>query len=180
MSVGNTLKDGSVYKGDNLVLRKPRLEEGAKIHTLVKSCKPLDVNSIYTYLLLSQHFADTCVVAEVHGQVVGFLSGYVLPSRRDVLFVWQIAVDERWRGQSFGKRLLKDVLQRAFCRNCCFLETTITPSNNASWSLFRSFARDLATSCEEYSCFSEGRFGQERHEAEHLFRIGPFDVNWVK
>jgi len=180
MSVGNTLKERSVYKSDNLVLRKPRLEDGAKIHALVKSCKPLDVNSVYTYLLLCQHFADTCVVAEVHGKVVGFLSGYVLPPRRDVFFVWQIAVDERWRGKSFGKRLLRDVLQRAFCRDCCFLETTISPSNNASWGLFRSFVKDLAISYEECSCFSEEYFGQERHEAEHLFRIGPFDVNWVK
>jgi len=181
MPVGNSLKNNSVPSRDKeMILRKTQPCDGSQIHALVKNCKPLDLNSVYSYLLLCQHFADTCVVAEIEGHIVAFLSGYIPPSRRNVLFVWQIAVDGKWRGQGLGKRLLNEVLHRNFCRHCCFLETTITPSNDASWNLFRSVARDLNAPCQESICFSEKHFGQKHHEAEYMFRIGPFDANWVK
>jgi len=180
VSTSNELRKISAKLEDEPVLRRPRVEDGAKIHQLVKSCKPLDLNSVYSYLLLCQHFAETCVVADVDGQVVAFLSGYVPPSKKNVFFVWQVAVDGKAREQGCGKRLLREVLQRPYCRDCRFLETTITPSNHASQNLFRSFAKDLDAPCEVSICFSDGDFGQKRHEAEYLFRIGPFDANQVK
>ncbi len=175
------MKDGSKSVSPNrtkeLVLRKPEVADGAKIFALVESCKPLDKNSVYSYLLLCHHFADTCVVAEEEGDIVAFLSGYRPPDREGVFFVWQVAVDTQIRGQGLGKLLLKEVLRRPAARRCNFLETTITPSNEASQRLFASLARDLKARCTVTSCFSEDHFGHENHEAEHLFRIGPFHLN---
>jgi L-2,4-diaminobutyric acid acetyltransferase len=160
-----------------LVLRKPDVSDGARIFNLVEVCKPLDVNSVYSYLLLCHHFADTCVVAELNGEIVAFLSGYRPPDRVGVFFVWQVAVDPQMRGQGLGKLLLTEALQRPAARGCNFLETTITPSNDASRRLFTSLARDLKARCTVSSCFSDEHFGQENHEAEHLFRIGPFSLS---
>ena len=160
-----------------LVLRKPHVDDGAKIHALINKCKPLELNSVYSYLLLCKHFADTCVVAEEDGEILAFLSGYCLPSDHEVFFVWQVAVDSRIRDRGLGKRLLHEVLQRKTCQSCHFLETTITLSNTASLRLFWSIARDLDAHCEESVYFSEELFGQKNHEAEYLFRIGPFNVN---
>ncbi len=160
-------------------LRKPELSDGAKIFALVESCKPLDKNSVYSYLLLCHHFADTCAVAEFDGEIVAFLSGYRPPDREEVFFVWQVAVDPKMRSQGLGKRLLHEVLRRTAVKGCRFLETTITPSNEASQRLFSTLARDLEARFTVASCFSEEHFGHENHEAEHLFRIGPFSLETV-
>ncbi|HBQ24847.1 MAG TPA: diaminobutyrate acetyltransferase, partial [Syntrophomonas sp.] len=48
-------------------MRFPSEEDGRGIWELVKSTRVLDLNSAYSYLLLSKYFSDTCVVAEVEG-----------------------------------------------------------------------------------------------------------------
>ena len=62
-----------------LVLRKPRPDDGPAIWELVRACKPLDENSLYCNLVQAEHFADTCVVAERDGAVVGWISGHMIP-----------------------------------------------------------------------------------------------------
>jgi L-2,4-diaminobutyric acid acetyltransferase len=178
MSVSSIAKCGSIYNGQNqLFFRKPELKDATKIHALINTCKPLALNSVYCYLLLCQHFADTCVVAEDKGELIAFLSGYRLPSDPKVFFVWQVAVDSRVRGGGIGKRLLREILQRTVCQGCHFLETTIILSNTASWHLFRSIARDLEAHSEEKEYFSNELFGEENYETEYLLRIGPFNIN---
>ena len=44
-------------------LRRPTATDGADIWALVKTCKPLDENSMYCNLVQAEHFRDTCVVA---------------------------------------------------------------------------------------------------------------------
>ena len=61
------------------LLRKPLAEDGAAIWTLVQACQPLDENSMYCNLIQCDHFRDTCVVAELDGKTVGWVSAYVLP-----------------------------------------------------------------------------------------------------
>jgi hypothetical protein len=74
-------------------MRLPTRKDGAAIHHLISECPPLDLNSLYAYLLLGEHFSDTCVLAEsAGGRINGFISAYVIPTRPDVLFVWQVAV----------------------------------------------------------------------------------------
>lgn len=178
MSVSSIVKSGSIYTGQNQhVFRKPEVKDAVKIHALINACKPLAVNSVYSYLLLCQHFTDTCVVAEEEGGIIAFLSGYRLPSYQEVFFVWQVAVDSRVRGGGIGKRMLCEVLQRTVCQDCRFIETTITRQNTASWHLFWALARDLEAHCEEKVYFSNEHFGQANQEAEYLLRIGPFNVN---
>lgn len=169
--------DADPEDADQLILRKPRLDDGAMISELVQSCKPLDTNSTYCYLLLSRDFAETCVVAEDRGEIVAFLSGYRPPDRRDVFFLWQIAVDVRYRKKGIAKRMLHEVLNRPSMRECRFIETTISPSNERSMRLFTSLSRELEAHCDVVVCFSESHFGHLDHEEENLFRIGPFKLN---
>ena len=79
--------------GGTQQMRPPSRKDGAALHRLISECPPLDLNSLYAYLLLAEHFSDTCVLAEsAGGRIDGFISAYVLPDRPDVLFVWQVAV----------------------------------------------------------------------------------------
>lgn len=157
-----------------VIYRAPRLADAAQVHALVDACRPLDLNSVYAYMLLCTHFADTCAVAEQDGRPVGFVSGYLEPSTSGVLFIWQVAVSPAVRGRGVATRLLEDVLNRAACRHVHYLETTITPSNAASWSLFRAVARGRRANVHHSTLFRSEDFGTDDHEEEQLVRIGPF------
>jgi L-2,4-diaminobutyric acid acetyltransferase len=149
------------------------MRDGAAIWNLVRRSKPLDENSCYAYLLLCEHFADTCVVATRAGVVIGFVSAYLPPKKDGVVFVWQVAVDEGARGMGLASAMLNDLLGRPACAQTRYLETTVTPGNTASETLFRSLAARMNTECSERTLFSNDRFGNSDHEEEVLFRIGP-------
>src|SRR5690606_8909841 len=159
----------------SVVYRKPSQGEGKDVHDLVSDCRPLDLNSSYAYMILCAHFADTCVVAEEHGSVVGFISAYRKPADPDVLFVWQVAVSSRVRGRGVASRMLHELLARVGSSNVAAIETTISPDNRASWALFESFAKRLGAAMTRETFFQEEDFGDEKHEAETLLRVGPID-----
>lgn len=157
----------------SVVFRIPTMADASSVRDLVDECKPLDLNSTYAYMLLCTHFAATCIVAEAGGRVVGFVSGYKKPADDSVLFVWQVAVSPSARGQGLGGRMLDELIQRKQCRGVRWLEATVTPSNAASWALFKSFAERHGAQCAEETFFQPEHFGAEQHEEERLLRIGP-------
>ena len=142
---------------------------------LVKHTGVLDLNSVYSYLMLCSYFPDTCVIAEHERRIAGFVTGFCPPIPLHTVFVWQIAVDAAYRGQGLGISLLKELLDRDACAQVNFLETTITPSNGPSHALFSRLARDMGVHCVVSSCFPESVFPQKNHEEERLYRIGPFN-----
>jgi len=155
--------------------RPPRIEEAGAIHALIQRCPPLDVNSRYCYLLICREHADTSVVA-VSGQGVrGFVSAYVRPSATNTVFVWQVAVDPSARGQGLGGRMLDNILERVRGEGVEFLETTVSPSNDASHGTFEALARRLDARVTRAPLFPAQLFGSKDHEAEELLRIGPFN-----
>ena len=159
-----------------LTLRTPTLTDGADICELVENTKPLDPNSCYTYLLLSTHFADTCVVAQDEDEIVGFVSAYRPPKADDVLFVWQVAVKSTARGRGIATAMLNELVERENCKDIAYVEATVTPSNAPSQGLFRSLAKAHNAPCRETCWFPPESFGvddTQDHEAEILFRIGP-------
>lgn len=154
-------------------LRPPDPGDGAALHTLIKNCPPLDLNSLYAYLLQGLHFAATCVLAEHDHTPCGYVSAYCPPGRPDTLFVWQVAVAPGHRGQGLARAMLRHLLDRPACRAVRWLETTVGPSNLASTRLFQGLARDLDCPCTVSPLFSAATFGDGNHDAEHLFRLGP-------
>ncbi|UYV38056.1 diaminobutyrate acetyltransferase [Rhodobacteraceae bacterium D3-12] len=152
-------------------LRKPTAKDGAAIWTLVRSCQPLDENSMYCNLLQCDHFADTCVVAELSGEVAGWVSAYVMPNEPDTLFVWQVAVSDIARGQGLGGLMLQSILNRPECKDVTRLQTTITADNEASWSLFRKFARRQGKDMDMTPYYTQALHFQERHKTEHMVTI---------
>jgi L-2,4-diaminobutyric acid acetyltransferase len=162
----------------SLQFRQPRSIDGAALHHLVSECPPLDLNSLYAYLLLCEHFTGTCVVAEsAGGRIDGFISAYVLPTRPDVMFVWQVAVHARARGQRLGRAMLKALLQRQELEHVRHLETTVSPDNKASRRMFSGLAAELGAHVCEQPLFDRQLFGGADHEDEMLLKIGPFALS---
>lgn len=147
---------------------------------VARDSRTLDLNSTYAYVLFARDFAETSRVAVVDGEVAGFVLGYRRPSRPDCQFVWQIAVDERFRGLGLAGRLLDSLVREARVEPAVrTLETTITDDNVASQRTFRSFADRWdgapvrVSPLFESAHLSPGDSDSETHEPERLYEIGP-------
>lgn len=158
----------------NIVFRSPNAEDGMSVYELVKSCPPLDTNSSYCNLLQCSHFAETSVLAELNGEIAGFISGYLLPDNVNRLFIWQVAVSEKARGQGLAARMLKHLLLRESCKGINYIETTVTESNIASWGLFESLTKSLNTQITRSIMFDRDRHFKGAHDTEIRALIGPF------
>jgi L-2,4-diaminobutyric acid acetyltransferase len=156
---------------DEVQFRKPDAEDGARIWELVAACKPLDENSMYCNLIQCDHFRDTCILAELDGVLVGWISGYVLPGDQNTLFVWQVAVSPKARGLGLAKRMLEQLLARDECHDVTRMQTTITKDNDASWALFRSFAEAQDGELEHEAHFEKETHFQGEQDTEHMVTI---------
>lgn len=154
-------------------LRRPVVADGAEVAALVARSPPLDTNSTYCNLLQCSDFAETCVVAERDGAIVGWVSAYRPPSTPERLFVWQVAVAAAERGEGLAGRMLDALLARPAAAGATMLTTTITEDNVASWGLFGAFAgRHGATLTKSPRFEREAHFGGA-HPTEWEARIAP-------
>lgn len=151
----------------------PTVEDGSAMWELVNN-STLDQNSPYKYLMMCKYFSETCVVAKFNNKTVGFITAFIPPQRSNVVFIWQIGMDPSYRGNGIASEMLNTLVDRESCKYVCYMEATVTPSNDASKSLFKGFARKHNTNCEIKEGFAEDLFPSEEHEEELTFRIGPF------
>lgn len=154
--------------------RRPTAEDAQGIAALIASCPPLDINSLYCNLLQCTHFAATCIVAERHGVVEGWVSGYRPPDDAESLFVWQVAVHERARGMGLGGAMLARLFSRDQRSPPRWLKTTVTASNQNSRRMFARFARQRGADMQIDRWFDRVRHFGGSHESEELISIGPF------
>ena len=154
-----------------ITLRKPVDADGSAVWALIHECQPLDRNSMYCNLLQCDHFADTCVLAERGDDVVGWISAYLVPDDPETLFVWQVAVSERARGQGLAQKMLKELLSRDVCGDVQQLKTTITKDNEASWGLFSRFAERQGADLDSEAHFKRDEHFDGRHATEHMVTI---------
>lgn len=161
------------------MIRALRLSDGADLWRIARDSQTLDLNSSYAYVLWARDFASSSRIAIVDGAPAGFVIGYRRPVRRDCLFIWQVAVDERYRGLGLAAQMLHslvdDILVEPRVRT---LETTITDDNTASQRLFHGFARRWNAPLSVTPLFESTHFiptdhDGAHHEPERLYEIGP-------
>lgn len=159
----------------NIEFCKPVKKNASGIFSLVRNSGVLDVNSEYLYLLQTTHFASTSAVALDDNNVVGFVTGYLIPEQPDALFVWQVGVDANYRGQNIAGRLIENILQRDNLSQVQYIHTTVSPSNASSLRLFEKLASHLKCEIKSQSYFELEDF-LDAHEEEVLYTIGPFNI----
>lgn len=168
-------KESNVSKQtDDIIYRAATATDGGEMWKFVEAAGVLEQNPSYAYILLCQHFGDTCLVAERGGEMVGFVLAYIPPRQPDTVFVWQVGVSKVVRGKGVGMRLLRHLMALPACRNVKYLEASVTPSNTPSQNLFRAFAKRSNTECRKLPFFPS-EFFPEPHESEHLYRVGPIE-----
>jgi L-2,4-diaminobutyric acid acetyltransferase len=150
--------------------------DGMALHRLVGECPPLDPNSSYCNLLQCSHFGSTSMAVFRSGKLCGSTTGYRIPERPDTLFIWQVAVHPQVRGHGLARTMLRKLVAQPALRHIRFMETSITPGNEASWRLFTGFATELHAEMTRSVMFDRELHFQGAHESEYLVRIGPFDM----
>jgi diaminobutyrate acetyltransferase len=158
-----------------VTFRRPADNHAVDVWDLIALCPPLDRNSLYCELLLCTDFADTCVLAERAGVVVGWLSAYRRPSDPSTLFVWQIAVHPDVRSAGLGKQLIVSALNRPACEGVTHIKATVTLGNRASRLLFAAVARELGAPIRQALQFDREVHFKGRHDSEYVIAIGPIE-----
>ncbi|WP_028849658.1 diaminobutyrate acetyltransferase [Thermocrispum municipale] len=171
----NAPADGGTSAAGELVIDNLRKSDGAALWRMARDSGKLDLNSSYAYLLWAVDFADTSVIARLDGEPVGFVIGYRKQRAPDTAVVWQVAVDARARGRGVAGKLLDRMYTPLVRDGVRYLETTITPDNEASIALFAAFAKRWGAEMERSPLFSADDFPDE-HEPEDLYRIGPLRI----
>jgi diaminobutyrate acetyltransferase len=155
---------------DTITIRAAASGDGARMCELARASEALEMNTEYCYLLMAEHFADTCLVAEADGAMLGFVMGYKPPKQPDAAFVWQIGVAAEARGRGIAGRLLDALVDTSGAN---YLEASVGESNAASKVLFNGFARRRGARVESDADFLNASEFPGEHETEKLFRIGP-------
>ncbi|WP_456295025.1 diaminobutyrate acetyltransferase [Vibrio sp. AK197] len=153
------------------VFRAPNIKDGDAVHRLIAECPPLDVNSAYCNFLQSQHFNQTCVIAECNDEIAGFISGYRKPDHPNELFIWQVAVSPRHRGKGLAFHMLQEILMRDGLGDIRVVETTITDDNKGSWSLFKKLDKANGNQGEVSTFLCEEQHFKGKHDTEYLYHI---------
>jgi diaminobutyrate acetyltransferase len=156
-----------------LQLRKPTAQDGPAVTRLIAACAPLDINSAYCNLLQCTHFADSCIVVERDGKILGWVSGYRPPTESSSFFIWQVAVAKAARGKGLAQRMIRALLDRPFAEGVTHLITTVTDDNAPSWALFNGLARTWGASLTRSAMFERDTHFAGAHATEWLARIGP-------
>jgi L-2,4-diaminobutyric acid acetyltransferase len=157
----------------DITIRQASAEDGWQLHQLIERCPPLDQNSAYCNLLQCHHFSQTSAAAWLNGELVGFISGYLLPEQNNCLFIWQVAVDEAARGRGLAVEMLKFIASN---NDVSELQTSITQSNQSSWAMFKKFANAVNAELKESVLFDKERHFNGQHDSEALVTIGPFSL----
>lgn len=154
----------------------PEKRDGREVYDFIKSCPPLDLNSRYAYFLLCDHFSSTSIIcrdSSNNDEVVGFIGGYRKPKEPETLFVWQIAVAEKCRGEKLSHKMLERLIQDTDPVAIENVEATYTPSNKASYYFFSRFGEGKGARVETGNYLSEEDLGgsESNHEAEETIKI---------
>lgn len=105
--------------------------------------------------------------------------GYRRPADPSCLFVWQVAVDEKFRGLGLAGRMLDSLVHNSGEPPVRTLQTTITDDNAASQQTFRSLAKRwgnapmTVTPLFETAHLSLAGPDADLHDPERLYEIGP-------
>ncbi len=159
----------------NFQFRRLAPTDGMALHRLVRACPPLDQNSSYCNLLQCSHFGATSIAALCEDELLGSITGYLIPDRQDTLFIWQAAVHTRARGQGLARTMLRKLLAQVSPLGVRYIETSITSDNTASWRLFTGFATEFKSPLNSSIMFDKALHFQGMHDTENLVCIGPIE-----
>ena len=158
-------------------IKEPNINDGKQLWESVRAIHELDLNSCYSYYLVSHHFSKTSAITLFEGEVCGFVTAYLKPDDPSVLFVWQLGVSEKARGNGLSSKMLNQILSRKVCKNVSVVEATASKSNVASLSVFQKLSKHYDSEFQLIPFLKADQFPEDNHKEEMLIKVGPFKNN---
>lgn len=155
-----------------VTIRKPQIHDGKEIWKLIGRIGNLDLNSEYCYFMLSDLFSNQCavVVDENSQELLGFALCFIRPEKKDILFVWQIGVDQKAQGNGLAKQMVNFIVDNQD-HKISYIQATVTEDNNSSKALFSSIANSYKTDITK-KVYIDAKNFNNNHQTEYIYNIG--------
>jgi L-2,4-diaminobutyric acid acetyltransferase len=152
-------------------IRQAARGDATTIWRFVETSGQLDRNSYYCYVVLTELFPTTCLIAQDQAaRPVGFVTAVPTRERPGELFIWQLYVEPAARGQGLGRTLLWAAVTAA---GASVVRATVIPGNQAASNVFAALARQMGLPITTVPYLSPADFpAEEAHPAEDMVIIG--------
>jgi diaminobutyrate acetyltransferase len=124
------------HKKMEITIRRTTENDFLEVYNFVSKCKPLENYFEHFYKIMLRYFGNTCFIAEFKKDIIGFIMGCISQVDPKTMFIWQIGVFSKFRGNEIGAMLLKELEKTAKGSNCERIELTIDPENISSQKFF--------------------------------------------
>jgi len=116
--------------------QKAREEDFMMIQRFVAFCPPLEGYPPHVFKILLRYFHNTCFVAKIDREVLGWVLGFKSQVHENTYFLWQIGIGPALQGRGVGSELLDYIEEQVKNEGCKRVEVTIDPENIPSQKLF--------------------------------------------
>lgn len=132
----------------NITIRKAEEKDSEKIWSLMERLavfeKYIDSFAITPEIVKESGFSKNppdfyCIVADANDKIAGMLVYYFLPftaQNRPAIYMKELYVDENYRGQKIGERLMEALRKEAEINNCKQIKWTVAPWNKAGQKFY--------------------------------------------
>lgn len=126
-----------ISENKELLIRKVKVSDAPKLLELIENSGPfVSARSLSDYWLYCRFLSDTCLVAEVAGEITGVVIAIVNQSSSDEAYIQDLAVSPDSREKGLGAGLLA-ALEKALCdKGCSRVWLTSEPDNSTAMRLW--------------------------------------------
>ncbi|WP_349646354.1 GNAT family N-acetyltransferase [Candidatus Parabeggiatoa sp. HSG14] len=111
-------------------------EDIQSVLDLINECSYVEKHSPFVYWVLSNYFGNVTLVGHDSNRIMGFVSSIIGSEPRKSAYIWQIAVDAKWRRKGIARTLIRHLFKEYEKQEIEAVEFSIAPNNNASLALF--------------------------------------------
>ncbi|NBX65954.1 MAG: GNAT family N-acetyltransferase [Proteobacteria bacterium] len=156
-----------------IVYRHAKADDAFGLWHLVKKINKesggLDIYALSNYQRLCRDFSETCTIAEIDGQIVGFATGYRMPDQdRKGVFLWQTGVHPNYGGKGIAT-VLENMIIDAVKPD--YLNFSVEASNGAANKTAAKKAQYMGVPFANPSAIPTEVLGGG-HEAEVIYYVG--------
>jgi L-2,4-diaminobutyric acid acetyltransferase len=122
----------------NLKIINAEEKDFLDVYKFVSDCKPLENYSEHFYKIILRYFRNTCLLAKINEEIVGFVYCFKSQVDKNKLFLWQIGVSSKYRNKKIAKKLIDRIEIIAKDIGCKIIELTVDPENIPSQNFFKN------------------------------------------
>lgn len=135
---------------EHVRIRTVKEKDFFEIMNLASKCDPIPIERDSIYHLFTKYFANTCFVAEIDNQIVGYILGFISQLEKNVAYIHNICIAPDLRRKKIGSSLYQEFFQNMKNEKCQKIFLIINPRNKLSISYHESLGFNVSKEGEEF------------------------------